>query len=126
MNFLFHMNTGTCVLGFRHLSAPASGVCVCWFVCLLFWESLQKIWSSNTLFFYYFTVSIGGGVGRFIPVVERGDPTDAWSFSNISVLQSMKKRQFVCYIRHISGMVFCEPSNSDSIMEDTSSISKRR
>jgi hypothetical protein len=45
-------------------------------------------------------VSISGGVGRFVPVVivlERGDAAGAWSFSNISVLQSIPLH----YIVHV-------------------------
>jgi hypothetical protein len=46
-------------------------------------------------------ISIGGGVGRFVPVVmavERGDATGAWSFSNINVLQSIPLH---CTVRHL-------------------------
>jgi hypothetical protein len=31
-----------------------------------------------------------------------------------------------CYIQHISGMVFCESSNTSLIMEEMSSRSRRR
>jgi hypothetical protein len=51
-----------------------------------FCEGLQKIWSNNTFFFSFFwcfTVSIGGKMGRSVPMVmmmERGNATDVLVF----------------------------------------------
>jgi hypothetical protein len=45
------------------------------------------MWLNNT-FFRCFTISISSVVGRFVPmimVVERGDATGAWYFSNFVV-----------------------------------------
>jgi hypothetical protein len=73
-----------CELGFQHLSAPIL-------------EGLQKVWSKISSFLV-FTISIDGEVGRFHPMVERGDATGAWSFSNIGVLQS---NPLCCIVRQI-------------------------
>jgi hypothetical protein len=54
------------------------------------------IWSNSSFYFRCFTVSIGGGVDRFVPVVmvvEREDTTDVLGHFQILVSYS----QF-CYI----------------------------
>jgi hypothetical protein len=53
-------------------------------------RSAKDMVEQYLLFFWWFTVSISGGVGKFVPMptgVERGDATGVWSFLNISVLQ---------------------------------------
>jgi hypothetical protein len=57
--------------------------------------SEEDMVKQHLLFFCCFMVSIGGGVGRFVPVVmvvEREDGTGAWSF------QILMSFSHLCYI----------------------------
>jgi hypothetical protein len=77
-------------LGFQHLSTTASEGGGGWF-----WVGLQNMWLNNTLS-WYFTVSIGGEVGRFVPmvmVVERGDATGV-----LGLFQILESYSQFCYV----------------------------
>jgi hypothetical protein len=58
-----------------------------------FWEGLQNIWSNSTFYNQYLGEVCSSGHGG------KGNARTAWSFSNISVLQSV----LLCYTRHQLG-----------------------
>jgi hypothetical protein len=58
----------------------------------------ETISSSPSFFPPYFTVSIGGGVRRFVPmimVVERGDATGAWHWKGLPTRTTVFERRSV-------------------------------
>jgi hypothetical protein len=51
-----------------------------------FWEGLWKMWVNNTFHFWCFTISTGGAVGSFVPMimlVERRDVSGAWYWKGL-------------------------------------------
>jgi hypothetical protein len=90
--FFFYINVDTCELGFHPLSCHTvfyggDGGSRRYGPTILFFGTLQSV----------SVVGWGGGFVPMVMVMERGDGTGAWSFSNMSVLQWILLHCTVCY-----------------------------